>query len=115
MHVFRHSCATRLAIAGIDANRIKEWMDHSSLLVTQRYVKLSPKNLEVGAEALDGITTPAKLKVVKKRLSHNHGRNTMSASFIVFVVLMGIFCGAVSYAYQKLVLKKKKVGWFRSE
>jgi len=68
LHVFRHSCASRLAIAGIDANRIKEWMDHSSLLVTQRYVKLSPKNLEVGADALDRMTTPvkAKLKVVKK-------------------------------------------------
>lgn len=64
-HVFRHSCASRLAIRGVDANRIKEWMDHSSLTVTQRYMKLSTTALEDAVTALE----PAKpaLKVVRKR------------------------------------------------
>lgn len=49
-HVFRHSCASRLATQGVDANRIKRWMDHSSLSVTERYMKLAPDALE-GLEA----------------------------------------------------------------
>lgn len=52
-HVFRHSCASRLATRGVDAMRIKEWMDHSSLITTQRYMKLAPKSLDAAAEALE--------------------------------------------------------------
>lgn len=62
-HVFRHSCASRLAIKGIDASRIKEWMDHSSLVVTQRYIKLAPKDLDVAVLALENEVKP-ELKVV---------------------------------------------------
>ena len=46
LHVMRHSCASRLAIRGVDVNRIKVWMDHSSIVTTQRYIKLAPDALD---------------------------------------------------------------------
>lgn len=57
-HVYRHSCASRLAIRGVDAKRIMEWMDHSSLQVTQRYMKLSVVSLDDAVSALEA--EPAK-------------------------------------------------------
>lgn len=63
-HIFRHSCASRLAIKGVDANRIKEWMDHASLQTTERYMKLSPRALDEVVNFLE--QEPANhLKVVK--------------------------------------------------
>ncbi|MDX0270881.1 tyrosine-type recombinase/integrase [Sinorhizobium meliloti] len=61
-HIFRHSCASRLAMRGIDAKRIMDWMDHSNLSVTQRYMKLSPSALDDVAAALEPATP--KLRVV---------------------------------------------------
>ncbi|MGN6548770.1 MAG: tyrosine-type recombinase/integrase [Pararhizobium sp.] len=63
-HIFRHSCASRLAIRGIDAKRIMEWMDHSSLVVTQRYMKLAPADLDIAAQALE--PKAPNLRVVEK-------------------------------------------------
>ncbi|MDX0801721.1 tyrosine-type recombinase/integrase [Sinorhizobium medicae] len=61
-HIFRHTCASRLAMRGIDAKRIMDWMDHSNLSVTQRYMKLSPSALDDVAAALEPATP--KLRVV---------------------------------------------------
>lgn len=52
-HIFRHTCASRLAMRGIDAKRIMDWMDHSNMSVTQRYMKLSPSALDDVAAALE--------------------------------------------------------------
>lgn len=52
-HVFRHSCASRLAAKGVSAVIIMEWMDHSSLLVTQRYMHLAPDHLGSAINALE--------------------------------------------------------------
>lgn len=52
-HVTRHSCASRLATRGVDAKRIKEWMDHASFVTTERYMKLAPSALELAASALE--------------------------------------------------------------
>ncbi|MES0218219.1 tyrosine-type recombinase/integrase [Mesorhizobium sp. C280B] len=52
-HVFRHSCASRMATRGVDANRIKEWMDHASFVTTERYMKLAPSALEMATSALE--------------------------------------------------------------
>ena len=64
-HIFRHSCASRLAIKGVDANRIKEWCDHSSLVVTQRYMKLAPGALDDVVSVLEQGETATKFKVVR--------------------------------------------------
>lgn len=61
-HVLRHTCASRLAMRGIDAKRIMDYMDHSNLSVTQRYMKLSPTALDDVAAALEPATP--KLRVV---------------------------------------------------
>ena len=52
-HVYRHSCASRLAMLNENAKRIQEWMGHSSLAVTQIYMHLTPKGLEDTASALE--------------------------------------------------------------
>lgn len=52
-HVYRHSCASRLAIRNVNAKRIMEWMDHSSIIVTQRYMKLAVADLDEAKNALE--------------------------------------------------------------
>lgn len=63
-HVFRHSCASRMATRGVDAKRIKEWMDHASFVTTERYMKLAPSALELAASALEPEGIHPALKVV---------------------------------------------------
>lgn len=63
-HIFRHSCASRLAIKGVDARRIQEWLDHSSLVVTQRYMKLSSGALDQVVSALEPEETTTHLRRV---------------------------------------------------
>jgi integrase len=53
VHVLRHTCASRLAIAGETAPFIMNWMGHSSIMVTQRYMHLGANGLTRGAETLD--------------------------------------------------------------
>lgn len=64
-HIMRHSCASLLAMRGVEANRIQNWMDHSSLVVTQRYMKLAPAAMSEVAGALEPIARPH-LKVVNE-------------------------------------------------
>lgn len=44
-HVMRHTFCSRLAQRGVSAKVIQELAGHSSLIVTQRYMKLAPGNL----------------------------------------------------------------------
>lgn len=64
-HVMRHSCAFRLAMRGVDAVRIENWMDNGSITVTQRYMKLAPSAMTEVAGALEPIARPH-LKVVNE-------------------------------------------------
>lgn len=50
IHTLRHTCATRLALAGWDPGRLKLWMGHSSYETTERYIKLRADALK-GMEA----------------------------------------------------------------
>lgn len=59
VHSLRHTCASRLAIAGVDVMRIKDWLGHTTIATTQRYMHLSPKALKVGASALEGYMAEA--------------------------------------------------------
>lgn len=52
-HVLRHTCASRLAQAGVDIKRIQEFLGHRTLAMTLRYAHLAPRHLDVCAEALD--------------------------------------------------------------
>lgn len=54
VHMLRHTCASRLAIAGKNAAFIKAWMGHSTILTTERYMHLAPDTLKAGAGALEG-------------------------------------------------------------
>lgn len=53
VHTLRHTCASRLAMAGKNATFIQTWMGHSSIMVTQRYMHLAKDALLEGADALD--------------------------------------------------------------
>jgi integrase len=53
-HVLRHTCASRMAQAGVDLYRIMEWLGHSSITVTKRYAHLMPHNLDAALSALEG-------------------------------------------------------------
>ncbi|MEZ5799297.1 MAG: site-specific integrase [Nitratireductor sp.] len=52
-HILRHTCASRLAQAGVDIKRIQEFLGHKSLTMTLRYAHLAPMHLRECADALD--------------------------------------------------------------
>ena len=58
VHMLRHTCASRLAMAGKNAVFIKDWMGHSSIMVTQRYMHLAPATMLEGVDALDNYRKP---------------------------------------------------------
>jgi integrase len=46
LHTLRHTCASRLIQRGADLYRVKEWLGHSSITVTERYAHLCPSRLD---------------------------------------------------------------------
>lgn len=54
IHTWRHTCASRLAMRGVDLYRVQRWMGHSSPSTTQRYAHLSPTAMVDVATALNG-------------------------------------------------------------
>ena len=59
VHMLRHTCASRLAQWGKNAPFIMQWMGHSSIMVTQRYMHLAPRALEEGLGALESFQKAA--------------------------------------------------------
>ena len=51
-HMLRHTCCSRLVMAGMDLMGVKEWMGHKSITMTQRYAHLAPNYLSKGAQLL---------------------------------------------------------------
>lgn len=51
-HALRHTCASRLAQAGVGMIVIKEWMGHNSINTTARYTHLAPRSLSEAAKIL---------------------------------------------------------------
>jgi integrase len=54
VHTYRHTCASRLAMAGVSEVQIMRWMGHSSTATTQRYMHLSPATMDDLASRLTG-------------------------------------------------------------
>lgn len=45
LHSLRHTCASRLVMAGVDIRRVKEWMGHRTIETTMTYAHLAPTSL----------------------------------------------------------------------
>lgn len=52
-HACRHTCATRLLENGVDIRTVQEWLGHSSITTTERYLKTTGKRMESAAQSLD--------------------------------------------------------------
>ncbi len=53
LHSFRHTCATRLGEAGMDAVAIMHYMGHGSLTIAQRYIKSTAKMVARAGAAIE--------------------------------------------------------------
>lgn len=53
-HMLRHTCATRLARAGVGMPIIQAWMGHSTIQTTMRYAHFAPSDLTNAAKVLGG-------------------------------------------------------------
>lgn len=62
LHTLRHTCASRLAQAGVDLYRVRDWLGHTSITTTERYAHLAPSSLDSAALALRN-------ESVKKRMT----------------------------------------------
>ena len=53
LHTFRHTFATKLAQAGVGIYEIQQLLGHSDIRMTQKYAKLSTRNLQKTVKKLD--------------------------------------------------------------
>ncbi|WJY17694.1 site-specific integrase [Alteriqipengyuania flavescens] len=54
LHTMRHTCATRLALGGMDLLGLRDWLGHSDIKITaERYVHLMSSHLYQGAAILN--------------------------------------------------------------
>jgi len=63
LHTLRHTCASRLVQAGVSIYEVKDWLGHSSVVVTERYAHLAESTLKNRVSALERPVAP----VVKLR------------------------------------------------
>ena len=57
LHAMRHTCCTRLMVAGIAPQMVQLWMGHKSILMTMRYSHLAPEHLWGAMNVLANHTT----------------------------------------------------------
>jgi integrase len=63
LHSLRHTYGTRLAESGADAFTIQRLMGHSSVVVSQRYVHPSQKNLDVSVQRMEALAEKARTAI----------------------------------------------------
>jgi integrase len=56
LHDLRHSFASQLASAGVPLNQIQQWLGHSTIHMTMRYVHLAPGS---GANLITALESPS--------------------------------------------------------
>lgn len=59
-HTLRHTCCTRLILGGVDVKRVMEWMGHTAIVTTMRYMQIRPHSLEEIVHVLEGGAAPKK-------------------------------------------------------
>jgi integrase len=52
MHVYRHTCATRLLAGGLDVRKVMVWMGHRDIETTLRYTRVGAEDLALGPAIL---------------------------------------------------------------
>ena len=62
-HDLRHTCASRLVMAGVDLNRIREILGHAGITMTLRYAHLAPDQLKAAIRVLDAQPAPMVLEI----------------------------------------------------
>lgn len=55
IHALRHTCGTRLSQAGVEVKVIQEWLNHSDIRQTSRYIHTTLKQLEDARDKLEGL------------------------------------------------------------
>lgn len=53
LHALRHTCASRLAQAGVPIQVVQQWLGHKTLSMTMRYSHMAPANLLAAATVLN--------------------------------------------------------------
>jgi integrase len=66
LHSLRHTYGTRLAESGADAFTIQRLMGHSSVVVSQRYVHPSQKNLDSTVQRMEAMGEKARTELKEK-------------------------------------------------
>ena len=66
LHLYRHTCATRLLAAGVSIYTVKAWLGHKSIETTMRYAKMTTGQLEEARKALDSGANKVELKLITK-------------------------------------------------
>ena len=54
-HALRHTCASRLVMAGVDLYTVKALLGHSTIKVTERYAHLAPSVMQKVEDALEAM------------------------------------------------------------
>lgn len=52
-YICRHTCCSRLVMAGVPLPVVQKWMGHETIMTTMRYAHLAPRMLDEAAAALD--------------------------------------------------------------
>jgi integrase len=55
-HSLRHTCASRLVMAGVDIRRVQEWMGHRTIQSTMVYAHLAPTSLRDAVALIEAHT-----------------------------------------------------------
>lgn len=53
LHVFRHTCASRLVQKGFEIVKVQRWLGHKDIKMTLRYSHLAPSSLNAGLALLE--------------------------------------------------------------